>query len=55
MDIVTIGKDAVIAKEGLTQGEFAITDEDIYGDWQKVDEILDSMNEENEAQKKNKR
>lgn len=52
LDIVTIGKDAVIAKEGLTQGEFAITDEDIYGDWQKVDEILDSMNEENEAQKK---
>ena len=52
LDIVTIGKDAVIAKEGLTQGEFAITDEDIYGDWQKVDEILDSMNEEDEAQKK---
>lgn len=52
LDIVTIGKDAVIAKEGLTQGEFAITDEDIYGDWQKVDEILDSMSDEVEAQKK---
>lgn len=43
-DIYTLGKDAIIAKEGLTQGEFAITDEDIYGDWQKVDEILESIN-----------
>lgn len=54
LDVYTIGKDAIIAKEGLTQGEFAITDEDIYGDWQKVDEILDSMadDEEEEAPKK---
>lgn len=53
LDVYTIGKDAIIAKEGLTQGEFAITDEDIYGDWQKVDEILDSMSdEEEEAPKK---
>lgn len=52
-DIYTIGKDAVIAKEGLTEGEFAITDEDIYGDWQKVDEILDDMEPaEADAEKK---
>ena len=52
-DILTIGKEAIIAREGLTQGEFAITDEDIYGDWEKVDEILaDISDEENTEEKK---
>ena len=54
-DILTIGKEAIIAREGLTQGEFAITDEDIYGDWEKVDEILaDISDEENTEEKKTK-
>ena len=51
-DIITIGKEAIIAKEGLTQGEFAITDEDIYGDWEKVDEILADLSEDDSDEEK---
>jgi len=45
-DILTFGKDMVIAKEGLANNEFTISDEEVYGDWEEVDEILEDIEDD---------
>ena len=47
--ILTFGKDVVVADENLSAGDFRVPEEDFYGDWKMMDEMLDEIaDEENE-------
>jgi len=48
-DIITIGKDMIIAKEGMANNEFVISDEEIYGDWEEIDEILEDIDDDDDT------
>lgn len=43
--IMNFGKDVVITVEGVTLEDFQPPEEDLYGDWKAVDEVLDELDE----------
>ena len=46
--MVSIGKDVVIAAEGITAEDFQVPAEGVYGDWKAMDELLEDIEKENE-------
>lgn len=45
--VKSIGKDVVIAKEGITENDLTQPEDDIYSTWQEIDDILADLDEEN--------
>lgn len=46
--IIAIGKDAIIAKEDLAEEDFKKPDEEVYGDWKVVDEVIDGLDDDDD-------